>query len=144
MDWVEVRIANRLDELEKVVRAADAFGAAHGVPEGVLNHLNLVLDEVLNNIVSYGYPDRGVGEIRIRLDRDATSLRAEIEDDGIPFDWPPPKPLDRSVPAGDLPIGGAGLRFIHGLMDEVAYERIAGRNRLRLTKRIPPGHLVES
>jgi len=141
MDWVEVRIANRLDELEKVVRAANAFGAAHGVPEGVLNHLNLVLDEVLNNIVSYGYPNGGAGEIRIRLDRDAATLRAEIEDDGIPFPWPQPKPLDRSIPASERPIGGAGLRFIHGLMDQVAYERIGDRNRLRLTKHIPPGHL---
>jgi anti-sigma regulatory factor (Ser/Thr protein kinase) len=144
MPEVEIRIANRLDELEKVVRAVDAFAAAHDIPAGVLNRLNLVLDEVLNNIVSYGYPDGAPGEIRLRLDRDPAAVRAEIEDDGIPFAWPPPGPLDRSVPARERAVGGAGLRFIHGLMDAVAYERIANRNRLRLTKRIPPGPLAES
>jgi len=57
MDRVEIRIANRPNELEKIVRLVDAFGAGARHPGPISNRLNLVLDEVLNNIVSYGYPD---------------------------------------------------------------------------------------
>ena len=134
---VETRIGNRLEELEKIVHLVDQFCAAHGIPGPIVNDLNLVLDEVLNNIVSHGYPGTAAGSIWIRLDHEPGRVPAEIEDDGSAFEPLPPSPLDRSVPPRERPIGGAGLRFIHGLMDEVAYARIGGHNRLRLTKRVP-------
>jgi len=137
MDRVETRIANRLEELGKIVPLVDGFGASHGIAKPVIDALNLVLDEVLNNIISYGYPDGGAGTIRVRLECGPGVVRAEIEDDGIAFDWPRPGPLDRAVPTRGRAVGGAGLRFIHGLTDEIFHERIAGRNRLLLTKRIP-------
>lgn len=133
--WVERRIANRMAELTKVVRMVDRFGVARGLAPAVVNDLNLVLDEVLNNIVSYGYPTGGAGTIRVRLEHDGHAVRAEVEDDGIAFEpLPPPPLLPGAVRRGAL--GGAGLRVIFGLMDGVAYDRVDGRNRLRLTKRL--------
>jgi len=133
----ELRIANRLEEMEKVVGLIDAFAAAHEIPGQVADALNLVLDEVLNNIISYGYGKDAPGTIVVRLVRAAGAVHAEIEDDAAPFEWPVPGPLDRTVPRAERKPGGAGLRFIHGLMDTVAHDRVGGRNRLRLTKRIP-------
>ena len=139
------RISNRLDELTKIVCMVERFGAARDIPRAILNDLNLALDEVLNNIVSHGYPGDDLSGhhgssnagITVRLRHDPGLLRAEIEDDGIAFNPLTPRPLNEAVSPRQPKIGGLGIRFVLGLMDEVAYDRTDGRNRLRLTKRIP-------
>ena len=134
---IEARIPNRLDELAKIVLVVDSFGAAHRIPAAIVNDLNLALDEVLNNIVSYGYPNADNAEITVRLRHEAGRVRVEIEDDGIAFNPLAPRRRETAARRPRRRVGGLGIRFIRGLMDEVAYERIDGRNRLRLTRRIP-------
>src|SRR5262245_37223190 len=63
MDRVEVRIVNRLQEIPKIADMVEQFGAEHGVPGPVINDLNIALDEVLSNIVSYAYDAAKQGEI---------------------------------------------------------------------------------
>ena len=141
MKRTETQIGNQLEDLVRVVRMVDRFGAAHAIPASVVNDLNLALDEVLNNIVSYGYKDQpreGPAAIAIRLSHEPGYLRAEVEDDGIAFNPLLPRSARLDTASDKRALGGRGIRFIRGLMDEVAYERIADRNRLRLTKRIPP------
>jgi hypothetical protein len=44
--------------MEKGVALVEQFGAAHSVPTNqAINELNLCLDEILNNTISYGYDD---------------------------------------------------------------------------------------
>jgi anti-sigma regulatory factor (Ser/Thr protein kinase) len=50
-------IGNRISEMEKVVALVEQFGAAHSVPNQAINELNLCLDEILNNTISYGYDE---------------------------------------------------------------------------------------
>ena len=46
-------IGNSIAELQKLVDFVENFGAANKIPTTVINDLNLCLDEILNNIVSY-------------------------------------------------------------------------------------------
>jgi anti-sigma regulatory factor (Ser/Thr protein kinase) len=133
-----LRIANRIAEMKKVVEFVERFGTSHGVPATVVNELNLCLDEILNNAISYGYDDDAPHHISIALRTDGRTLVAEIEDDAKPFD------PGRTAPArfgGDLrsrATGGLGLHFVNSLMDEVDYSRAGGYNRLTLRKRVHP------
>ena len=136
----ELHLRNDLAALAHLHTAVEAFGRQWGLPNRVLFELNLALDEWVTNIVAYGYDDNAVHTIvvRLRLDTNPAGsvVAIEIEDDARPFnplEVPPPR-LD--VPLEDRAIGGLGIHFVRRCMDDVAYERVGGRNRLLLRKRV--------
>lgn len=132
-----MRIKNQLEEMPAVVLMVESFGARHGISDTVINEINLVIDEVLCNIISYGYPDGGPGEILVRLGHRAGEVLAQIHDNGISFDPLQAPPPDLAATAKDRKVGGLGIAFVKELMDEVAYSRVAGENRLLLRKKMP-------
>ena len=136
MDRLQLCIATRLDELEKVAVSVDAFGAQHGIPASASNDINVALDELLNNIVSYGYPDGSGGSITIELRYQPGELCAEIRDQGIAFDPLAAGPPDLSGDVETRRIGGLGILFVKELMDDVSYARVGNENRLLMKKRI--------
>ena len=56
-------IGNTIGEMEKVAAFVDRFGADQRIPQSAVNDLNVCLDELLNNTISYGYDDRGMHNI---------------------------------------------------------------------------------
>ena len=94
---LSIRCPNRLPEIGKAAQLIEAFGAAHGLSPEVVFTLNLALDEVVTNIISYAYDDEAEHQIGIRvaLERDGVSLR--VEDDGRAFN---PLDPDARSPAG--------------------------------------------
>ncbi len=135
---MRLRITNERVELARVKEGVDRFATAHRLPSTVLADLQVSLDEVLINIISYGYADTATHEIVIQLRVADGALHAVIEDDGVPFD-----PL--TVPVADVDtdlssraVGGLGIRFIRTLNDEVRYERTGNRNRLSLRRNLAP------
>ncbi len=131
-------IGNTIAEMAKVADFVDRFGAAHGISPAVINKLNVCLDELLNNTISYGYKDQAPHSIAVSLSLSDGRLVAEIVDDGEPFDpgratSPPP-----SGPLASRKIGGLGLHLINTLMDEVGYVRMGSHNVVTLAKRLQP------
>jgi serine/threonine-protein kinase RsbW len=140
MDRMERRIANRWEEMPDIVAMVERFGAEHACPSQVINDVNVVLDEVLSNIISYGYEDGEQSDILVRLDYRPGEVLVEVEDAGKPFDPLKAPPPDLGVPLEARQVGGLGIHFIKSLMDDVAYARVDGKNRLRLRKKLPPGN----
>ncbi len=96
----------------------------------------MALDEVLTNIIKYGYADERVHEISVKLMVEDGVLVAEIEDDGVSFDpLTLPRP-DVSSPLRERQVGGVGIHFVRKLMHEVSYRRVANHNRLVFKKRL--------
>ena len=111
----------------------DAFGADHKLPNSVIVALNVSLDEILNNIISYGYDDTGRHDIVVRLELRRENVQVVVEDDGRPFnplEVAPPNLRDKSRE------GGVGLHFVRSLTDDLKYARRDGINQLRLMKRL--------
>jgi anti-sigma regulatory factor (Ser/Thr protein kinase) len=129
----EIRIANRISEIGRVAALVDSFGADHKLSNEVLVALNVSLDEILNNIISYGYQDAGHHEIVVRLELQYGNIDVVVEDDGRPFN-----PL--LAPSPDLTAkpreGGVGLHFVRNLTDQQKYARREGFNQLRLSKKL--------
>ena len=137
MNRIELCIGNQLDEMPAIVAMVAGFGAEHSVPAGTVNELNIALDEVLNNIISYGYPENGNGQIMVRLSYQPGEISAEIHDDGKPFDPLQAGAPDMSGTVQTRKMGGVGIHFMRQLMDDVAYARVGNENRLLLKKKIP-------
>ena len=127
---------NDLTEFVRVAEAIETHGEARGWPMKWIMNANLSLDELITNIVSYGYSDTDEHEIRITLTEQEGSLVIVLEDDGAafdPFSQSPEPDLDASVE--DRRVGGLGVYFVKSLMDEVSYERRERWNRITLTQR---------
>jgi len=129
-----ITLASQLGEIGRVVGLVEEFAAEHGLPDFVVFDVNLALDEVLTNIISYAYDDTGEHTVTVRLLLDDAALHVEVEDDGRPFDpLTVPEP-DLSGPVAERPIGGLGLHLVRKLMTSLAYARKDGRNVLALTR----------
>jgi serine/threonine-protein kinase RsbW len=129
-------IGNTIAEMVKVIEFVEKFGAAHGIPQAAINDLNVCLDELLNNTISYGYDDQAPHSIAVDLTLAAGLLTADIKDDGKPFDprKSTPKPSRGTIQS--RAVGGLGLHFVKTLMDEVGYIRMGRNNVVRLVKRL--------
>ncbi len=133
---LNVTLVNRLDEIGRLATLIEAFGEANGLSVELIYAFNLSLDEILTNVMSYGFTDAREHGIDVRLRIINGELEAEVSDPGRPFnplDVPTPN-LD--APIDERPIGGLGLHIVREMMDRLEYRRVDGRNVLTLTKRI--------
>ncbi len=129
-------LKNDLAELTRAAEAIETHGESRGWPMKWIMNATLSLDELITNIVSYGYRDREEHEILVTLTEEDGALVVVLEDDGIafdPFSAAPEPDLEAGVEGRR--IGGLGVYFVKSLMDEVAYERRDGRNRITLIQR---------
>src|SRR5262245_15106966 len=60
---LEIKIKNELSELAKFHQTLAEFGQRHGLASGTMHDLDLALEEILINIISYGYTDNREHEI---------------------------------------------------------------------------------
>lgn len=124
---------------EAISAFADEFAdwAVHrGIPEGSIRAFQVVFDEMLTNAIDYSLAGLPAPLLEVRLQASAQALEATIIDNGPPFD--PLKdavPPDLELSVEDRPIGGLGIHLVKSLMDSAAYQRLDGRNLLRLHKR---------
>jgi anti-sigma regulatory factor (Ser/Thr protein kinase) len=131
-----VTIANRLSEIDRLIGEIEAFAARLELPERLVQQTVLALDELVTNLVSYGYEAGDPGHVEVRLAVEDDHLTAEIIDDARPFDPLGVPAPDVTRPVEERPVGGLGIHLVRSLMDSARYERRPGHNRLVLTKRI--------
>ena len=129
--------ASHADSLQYIQGSVEELGQRESWPDSLTFKVNLVLEELGLNILSYGGPAKDQSpEVEIVLISEDDSLTIEVVDDGLPFN-----PLhDAETPdveamLGDRPIGGLGVHLVKTLMDDLSYERTAGRNHLTMVAR---------
>jgi sigma-B regulation protein RsbU (phosphoserine phosphatase) len=127
-DRQQVSMRNTLDEIPTVIGALESFGEKNEIAVGIISRVSIALDELLNNIVSYGFESSGEHEIEVQLDVRANWLRVRLEDEGVPFNPFGLAPPDTSASIEEREIGGLGIHFVRNMMDEVRYQRLAERN----------------
>ena len=125
------------DALRYIFGSVEELGEREAWPESLVSKVNLVLEELGLNILSHGGEDREVPpEIEIVLTSEDDTLTINISDNGHPFN-----PLqDAAAPdlnaiLEDRPIGGLGVHLVRTLMDDLSYQRTAGKNCLTMVAR---------
>ena len=132
---ITVQLKNNITEIERLSKIVAEFGENNNLSSKVLYALNLALEEILTNIISYGYGDNNEHHIVIRLSLKDEELVAEVEDDGRPFNpLEVPEP-DISRPLEDRQIGGLGIHLVRNLMDGLEYSRHEAKNLLVMKKK---------
>ena len=135
-------LKNQLSEVGKLEEILEKFGRNQHIPNGILSAMNLGLEEVLTNIISYGFQDTQEHKISLRLILEKNALMAEVEDDGIPFNPLNVQGPDITLSIEDRPIGGLGIHLTKKMMDAIEYERRDGKNLLRLRILLSNSHEV--
>lgn len=132
---LSIKVKSDREELGNVVAAVQAFSADEDWPSDLLFRINLVLEELVLNIIDYGYDD-DQQKIEINLNSDAEVVTIDILDEGRPFDplHDAPNP-DLNAPLEERTIGGLGVHLAKTMMDELTYHREDTRNHLQLVKR---------
>ena len=131
---VEISLAPDLSSLAALAGIIQEFGLANALSEAVQNRLNLMLDELITNSITYGLNKISDPELRLRLHVDEGAVVAQLEDNGTAFNpfEEAPEP-DPTLGLEERPIGGLGVFLVKQFADSTAYERVDGRNRITLT-----------
>jgi sigma-B regulation protein RsbU (phosphoserine phosphatase) len=133
---LELRLKNELPEIDNANRQVSEFIEALGIETKFRRQLNIVLDELLNNIISYAYEDDEEHDIQVTVELTGQRLVVSIMDDGIPFNAFSQEAPDTEAGLEDRAIGGLGIHLVRNLMDEVNYQRGIGRNIVTLVKQL--------
>ncbi len=131
-----ITIINQLEQLEYLSNTMEMISVEWNIPMSIVLNLNLVLEELVTNIIFYGYEDRDKHEINIKLSYRDKIIKVQIEDDGREFDpLQVPEPTKEKT-IEESKIGGLGIHFVRKIMDDITYLRLDNKNRLTLTKLI--------
>ncbi|GAB7023859.1 ATP-binding protein [Salidesulfovibrio brasiliensis] len=137
-DSISFRMTNKQKCFQIFRPQVEAFGEKHALSPKQVFTLTLVLDELITNILSYGYGDLDEHPIDVTLAIDGTRLSLEISDDARPFNILTAPEPELEVPLEDRTrqIGGMGVHIVKKLMHCIEYKREDGRNIVRLEKDI--------
>jgi len=132
-----IRLDNRLEELQRFDTAFNEFARMQNFSQEVTYAIQLSIDELFVNIVSYGFEDnddtRHEIEVRIKVFEDRVQI--DLIDDAKAFN-----PLteanepDLDATLEDRRIGGVGIHIVKSMMNEVSYTRMNNKNCLRMVK----------
>jgi serine/threonine-protein kinase RsbW len=131
-------------EIDRLGVEVEHFGTSYALPPATVFAVNLALEEVITNIISYGYDDNSREHvIGVALSVVDGAVLATVDDDGRFFDPGNAREPDVTVPLEQREVGGLGVLLVRKLMDDVTYRRSGSRNRLTLRKQINPAASLE-
>ena len=129
-------LANDVNDVPRLNEFVDQVAEALELDASLGMSLNLALEEAVVNVMNYAYPDGKAGTVNIEASADDDFLNFVISDSGIPFDPTTKEEADTTLSVEDRPIGGLGIFLVRQLMDTINYERVDGKNVLRLGKKL--------
>jgi anti-sigma regulatory factor (Ser/Thr protein kinase) len=135
---LSLTLANERRELARLGDRVEQFGKSCGLPADVTVAANLVLDELVTNIIKYGFDDAREHQIRVEMEVGVDLLTISVEDDGKPFNPLEAPSPNLDLPIEDWPIGGLGVFIVKSIADVLEYRREGDRNTVRLEKRLGP------
>jgi len=132
----ELRLKNRMEELERVNQFVEEIGDELGLDMEMLMNLNLVIEEMVVNVISYAYPEGTTADIELLAESDGKELTFVLSDKGKAFDPTAKESADMNVNPADRDLGGMGIFIVKNIMNEVSYQRLEGKNLLTMKKDI--------
>ncbi|HPN30928.1 MAG TPA: acetate--CoA ligase [bacterium] len=130
-------IENSISELERISVFLETFGKKESFSKRCLYCANLAIEEIVTNIITYGYSDSLKHNITLSIsasvDNNKKRIWIEIEDDGNKFnpfeaEYNPPKNANLNQ-IEDISLG---IHFIRILVDGYFYEYKTNKNYLQI------------
>lgn len=124
------------EKLADVAEMIDAYAGQAGWTQEVTTDIDLVLEELLINIIDYGYPDRPAGQIQLTVESLEDRVCIHLVDDGVAFDPLQYEISDPTLPLEDRTLGGLGLLLVKSLTNSWNYQFRQGCNHTTLIRHI--------
>lgn len=136
MEKLSIQIENKISEVNRLSLLIEEFGEKNSLSPDVVFDVSLSLDELVTNIVSYGFPDGEKSKIEVNITLNETEILIELIDCGIEFDPTKIPDADVTLSIDERRIGGLGIFFVRKKMNEIKYARVNNRNVLTLKKKL--------
>jgi sigma-B regulation protein RsbU (phosphoserine phosphatase) len=111
----------------------DAFAEEHQLEPKVQQKINMVIDDMVMNIISYAFNGNEDKRIEVKLDLDESRLAVTLTDNGKPFNPFEQEVADVSLSIEDREIGGLGIHLCREMMDDTSYQRSDEQNIVTLS-----------
>jgi anti-sigma regulatory factor (Ser/Thr protein kinase) len=118
----DVSLDNNIKNASVISSELTKFAKEHGVEERESQVVGLAAEEIVNNIITYGYKHNGRNWIDVGLKRVNDTLILRIRDDGLPFD-PTKYEFDNNENYST-----SGIQLISKLTDKMTYMRVLSLN----------------
>ena len=128
-------LTNKVSEITKLNTFVKSATTALNLETDLANKIKLAVEEAVTNCIEYAYPIGTVGDVVVDIEADDSTIRFIITDSGADFDPTKVSKADTTLSVDERPIGGLGVFLVRNLMDSINYERIKGKNVLRMEKR---------
>jgi serine/threonine-protein kinase RsbW len=102
----------------------------------VADEVELILEEWLTNILSYGLVGNTGGEIQVSLKEQGEVVQITVCDNGLPFNPTQQGEPDVTRAAEEREIGGLGIFMMRKLSSKISYERTGDWNKLVVEKNL--------
>jgi serine/threonine-protein kinase RsbW len=132
----KIKLQNSLSELDLLNKELKKIAGLWKLPQIIIFQINLVLDELFTNTVSYGYSDDSVHEVLITIDYKSDRILLTMVDDGMAFNPAEKRNYDTTLPPAQREPGGLGILLVQKYIDELSYTRRDGKNITTLIKRV--------
>lgn len=118
----DVSLKNDEANASKVSEQIVEFAKKHNIPERESQIIGLAAEEMVDNIIVYGYKKEKSSYIDVNLKLYEDNLLLRIRDDGVPFD---PTKYEENEEAE---YSTSGIKLIKNLTDKMTYMRILNLN----------------
>ena len=132
----QTSVAAEAAHLPRLTAFLQQFWSSASLPPGARLAFELALEEIFMNVVMHGAAGEEPRQVQVSLALSPEGLTMTVEDDGPGFDPLSLPPPDVTVNLADRRAGGLGVFLVRKIMDTVSYARIAGRNQLRMSRRL--------
>ena len=132
----ELRLKNQMQELERVNQFVEEICEELNLGMELQLNLNLVMEEMVVNVISYAYPEGKIADIELVAESDGKELTFVLSDQGKEFDPTLREAADMDVNPAERDLGGMGIYIVKNIMNEVSYQRLEGKNLLTMKKDI--------
>lgn len=133
---IELHLTNEMAEIDRCLESLFEFCNRFDIPTEVRDNLGVVVDDLLNNIISYAFDDEDEHLIEVSIATDQHRFLVTFRDDGVEFDPFLKTEPDIDSDISDRQIGGLGIHLTKSIMDDFSYRRIDGKNVTILMKRM--------
>ena len=133
---ISINLKNSLSELNRLCQSLEEFSESFGLAQKTTFEICIAMEELVSNIISYGYSDDAVHWIKISISHENGILTILIEDDGMPFNPLQAEEPDCECPLEERKVGNLGIHLTKKYVDDMIYERRGGNNILILKKNL--------
>ena len=121
-DSYDVSVTNEHESASVISEELTKFALAKGVENRNAQVVGLAAEEMVENIITYGYKHKGIHHIDVNLRLIDKNLILRIRDDGMPFD-PTKYEFDNNENYST-----SGIQLISNLVNKITYMRVLSLN----------------